>query len=134
MMLRKMILDTQSVADGILKGRAYESTNLFWNQQLLSHYWEAFNVDITDVSILATARYARILADDALAKYNKLNKKFFEKEKKRLAKINASIADLKNKIWEAENNPREYISASLAMAFYVRYSQDFTTELKKKRG
>ncbi|WP_312201211.1 hypothetical protein [Kosakonia cowanii] len=134
MMLRKMILDTQSVADGILKGRAYESTNLFWNQQLLSLYWEAFNVDITDISILATARYARILADDALAKYNKLNKKFFEKEKKRLAKINASIADLKNKIWEAENNPREYISASLAMAFYVRYSQDFTTELKKKEG
>ncbi|MEA9980192.1 hypothetical protein, partial [Pseudomonas sp. RTS4] len=55
MMLRKMILDTQSVADGILKGRAYESTNLSWNQQLLSHYWEAFNVDITDVTILATA-------------------------------------------------------------------------------
>lgn len=134
MMLRKMILDTQSVADGILKGRAYESTNLSWNQQLLSHYWEAFNVDITDVTILATARYARILADDALAKYSKLDKKFFEKEKKRLAKINASIADLKNKIWEAEANPQEYISASLATAFYVRYSKDFTTELKKKEG
>lgn len=134
MILRKMILDTQSVADGILKGRAYESTNLSWDQQLLSHYWEAFNVDITDITILATARYARILADDALAKYNKLNKKFFEKEKKRLAKINASIADLKNKILEAEVNPQEYISASLAMAFYVRYSKDFTTELKKKEG
>lgn len=134
MMLRKMILDTQSVADGILKGRAYESTNLSWNQQLLSHYWEAFNVDITDVTILATAHYARILADDALAKYSKLDEKFFEKEKKRLAKINASIADLKNKIWEAEANPQEYISASLATAFYVRYSKDFTTELKKKEG
>lgn len=134
MMLRKMILDTQSVADGILKGRAYESTNLSWDQQLLSHYWEAFNVDITDVTILATARYARILADDALAKYNKLNKKFFEKEKKRLAKINASIADLKNKIWDAEANPQVYMGASLAMAFYVRYSKDYTTELKKKEG
>lgn len=134
MMLRKMILDTQSVADGILKGRAYESTNLSWDQQLLSHYWEAFNVDITDVTILASARYARILADDALAKYNKLNKKFFEKEKKRLAKINASIADLKNKIWDAEVNPQVYMGASLAMAFYVSYSKDFTTELKKKEG
>lgn len=134
MMLRKMILDNQSVADGILNGRAYESTNLSWNQQLLSHYWEAFNIDITDVSILATAHYARILADDALAKYSKLDEKFFEKEKKRLAKINASIADLKNKIWEAEANPQEYISASLATAFYVRYSKDFTTELKKKEG
>ncbi|MGJ7471111.1 hypothetical protein [Kosakonia cowanii] len=134
MMLRKMILDNQNVADGILNGRAYESTNLSWNQQLLSHYWEAFNVDITDVTILATAHYARILADDALAKYSKLDAKFFEKEKKRLAKINASIADLKNKIWEAEANPQEYISASLATAFYVRYSKDFTTELKKKEG
>ncbi|MGR4050092.1 hypothetical protein [Kosakonia cowanii] len=133
MMLRKMILDTQSVAKGILKGTAYESANLSWNQQLLSHYWEAFNIDITDVSILPTARYAHILADDAQDKCNKF-KAFFEKEKKRLAEIDAHIAVLKRKIWDAENNPREYFSASLAMSYHVRYSQDFTPDLKKKEG
>lgn len=134
MMLRKMILDTQSVANKNINGGSYVSTNLFWDQLLLSHYWEAFNVDITDVSILATARYARILADDAQIKFNNLNKNFFDKEKKRLAKIKANIADLKDKIWDEEVNPKEYLSASLAMGFYVRYSRDYTTELKKKEG
>lgn len=134
MLLRKAILDTQGVASDIFNGRAYERTNLYWDQRLLSHYWEAFNIDITDVTILAAARYARILADDAQAKYNKLNKEFFAKEKKRLADINTTIAQLKNKIWEGQHNPREYLSTSLAMAYYVRYSPDYTIELMKKEG
>ncbi len=134
MMLRKMILDSQKVAKEILSGTAYGRENLTWDRRLLSCYWEAFNVDITDVGALATARYARMLADDAQVKYNKLDTRIPAEEKKRLARINSNIAILKEKIWQAENNPKEYTLASHAAAFHIIYNEDFSAELKKKEN
>jgi len=132
-MLRKKILDTQTVANGAIEGRIYEGSDLFWDQKLLSYYWEAFNIDITDLSMLNTARYARILADDAQAKYNKINKKAFEKERRKLGKINAAIVTLNTKISEIENSSMEYNHVFLTMAYYRGYSDDFKAELKIKQ-
>lgn len=132
MMLRKMILDTQNVTKRIIKGKAYDNMNLSWDQRLLSIYWEAFNVDITDVSTLATAHYARIVADDAQAKYDKINEKAFKKNNKQLSEINAAINELKKQIWRVENKPAEYIPLFLIMAPYKGKGAQLRTQLKKK--
>ncbi|WP_342324718.1 hypothetical protein AAEY27_08860 [Kosakonia sp. BYX6] len=109
-------------------------SNQDWDPVLLATYWDAFNVDAVDYSDLATARQARILANDAQVKLDKLNNTSVDKNEKKLRDINDEIESIKAEEKDEYERYRSNPDKNENVPYYYMRKRELAEKLKSKEA